>query len=113
MFRFFITLLFTSFFLLVVNPINSLEIPQKRIDKLTDKVSKKFSRTYCNTSKFGISNEGALEFAIGETNKEFSNNKLLSYVNPNDLKSKILINIENDCQVYDFPSEELAKINLD
>ena len=101
--------------LLLLFPINaafSKEIPQKNIDNLTNKVAKKFSRTFCNTSNFGISDEGAIEFAIGETNKEFSKNKLIQFVNFNEINKKIVSNIEADCQVFDFPVEELAKLEI-
>jgi len=88
----------------------SKEIPQKSLDNLTNKVAKKFSRTFCNTSNFGISDEGAIEFAIGETNKEFSKNKLIEFVDFNEINKKIISNIESDCQVFDFPREELARL---
>ena len=98
------------FFLFPINPAFSKEIPQKNIDNLTNKVAKKFSRTFCNTSNFGISDEGAIEFAIGETNKQFSKNKLIEFVNFNEINKKIISNIEADCQVFDFPFNELAKL---
>ena len=102
---------FISFLLLFpINSAFSKEVPQKSIDNLTNKVAKKFSRTFCNTSNFGISDEGAIEFAIGETNKEFSRNKLIEFVNFNEINKKIISNIEADCQVFDFPFEELAKL---
>ena len=102
---------FISFlFLFPINSAFSKDIPQKNIEKLNDKVAKKFSRTFCNTSNFGISDEGAIEFAIGETNKEFSRNKLIEFVNFNEINKKIISNIEADCQVFDFPFEELAKL---
>ena len=102
---------FISFLLLFpVNPVLSKEIPQKNIDNLTNKVAKKFSRTFCNTSNFGISDEGAIEFALGETSKEFSKNKLIQYINFNEINKKIITNIESDCQVFDFPVDELAKL---
>ena len=97
-------------FLFPTNSAFSKEIPQKNIDNLTNKVAKKFSRTFCNTSNFGISDEGALEFAIGETGKEFSKNKLIEFVNFGEINKKIISNIEADCQVFDFPFEELAKL---
>ena len=103
---FFISLLF----LFPINSAFSKEIPQKNIDNLTNKVAKKFSRTFCNTSNFGISDEGAIEFAIGETNKEFSKNKLIELVNFEEVNKKIISNIEADCQVFDFPVDELAKL---
>ena len=102
---FFISLLF----LFPINSAISKEIPQKNIDNLTNKVAKKFSRTFCNTSNFGISDQGAIEFAIGETKKEFSKNKLTNLINQSDVNKKIVLKIENECQVYDFPVEELSK----
>jgi len=69
----------------------------------------KFARTFCNTSNFGISDQGAIEFAIGETKKEFSKNKLINLINQSDVNKKIVLKIENQCQVYDFPVEELSK----
>tara|TARA_B100000575_G_scaffold201865_1_gene163587 strand:+ start:165 stop:521 length:357 start_codon:yes stop_codon:yes gene_type:complete len=102
---------FISFlFLFPVNSAFSKEIPQKNIDNLTNKVAKKFSRTFCNTSNFGISDEGAIEFALGETKKEFSKNKLIEYINFKEMNKKIITNIEADCQVFDFPVDELAQL---
>tara|TARA_Y100000589_G_scaffold145035_1_gene138657 strand:- start:94 stop:441 length:348 start_codon:yes stop_codon:yes gene_type:complete len=100
----------TLLFLFPVNTAFSKEIPQKNIDSLTNKVAKKFSRTFCNTSNFGISDEGAIEFAIGETKKQFSNNKLIEFVDFNQINKKIITNIESDCQVFDFPVDELANL---
>ena len=99
--------------IILLFPINatfSKEIPQKSIDNLTNKVAKKFSRTFCNTSNFGISDEGAIEFAIGETSKEFSKNKLIEFVSFDEINKKIISNIEADCQVFDFPFNELTKL---
>jgi len=102
---------FISFlFLFPTNPAFSKEISQKNIVNLTNKVAKKFSRTFCNTSNFGISDEGAIEFAIGETNKEFAKNKLIQFVNFEEINKKIISNIEADCQVFDFPVDELANL---
>ena len=102
---------FISFlFLFPINSAFSKDIPQKNIDNLTNKVAKKFSRTFCNTSNFGISDEGAIEFAIGETNKQFSKDKLIEFVDYDEINKKIISNIEADCQVFDFPLEELSKL---
>ena len=97
-------------FLFPIDSAFSKEIPQNNLDKLSNKIAKKFSRTFCNTSNFGISDEGAIEFAIGETNKEFSKNKLIEAVNFDDINKKIISNIESDCQVFDFPVDELVKL---
>ena len=94
------------------SPVYSLDTSSKTLEKYTRKISSKFTRTYCNTSKFGISYEGALAFAIGETNKEFSNNKLNKLIDYSLLKNSIVNDLENNCQVYDFATSNLENLNF-
>jgi len=109
MIKFIVVFLISIFIFIPAKPSFSKEVSQKNLDKLVDKVSGKFARTFCNTSNFGISDQGAIEFAIGETKKEFSKNKLINLINQSDVNKKIVLKIENECQVYDFPVEELSK----
>ena len=102
-----LTLLF-----LFSSPVYSLDTSSKTLEKYTKKISNKFTRTYCNTTKFGISYEGALAFAIGETNKEFKNNKLNMLIDYSFLKNLIVNDLENNCQVYDFAISNLKNLNL-
>ena len=102
-----LTLLF-----LFSTPVYSLDISSKSLEKYTKKISSKFTRTYCNTSNFGISYEGALAFAIGETNKEFKNNKLNKLIDYSLLKNSIVNDLENDCQVYDFNISNLENLKF-
>ena len=104
---FFLTLLF-----LFSSPVYSLDTSSKTLEKYTNKISNKFTRTYCNTTKFGISYEGALAFAIGETNKEFKNNKLNKFIDYSVLKNSIVNDLENNCQVYDFAITKLENLKL-
>ena len=99
--------------LLFSSPVYSLDNSSKTLEKYTKKISNKFTRTYCNTSKFGISYAGALAFAIGETSKEFKNNKLNKFIDYSLLKNSIVNDLENNCQVYDFAisSLEILKFN--
>ena len=105
---FFLTLL-----LLFSNPVYSLDTSSKTLEKYTKRISNKFTRTYCNTTKFGISYEGALAFAVGETKKEFKNNKLNKFIDYSLLKNSIVNDLENNCQVYDFATSnlEILKFN--
>ena len=98
--------------LLFSSPVYSLETSSKTIEKYTKKISNKFTRTYCNTTKFGISYEGALAFAIGETNKEFKYNKLNKLLDYSLLKNSIVNDLENNCQVYDFPIGSLENLKF-
>ena len=103
-----LTLLF-----LFSSPVYSLDTSSKTLEKYTKKISNKFTRTFCNTTKFGISYQGALAFAIGETNKEFKNNKLNKLIDYSLLKNAIVNEIENNCQGYDFPISSLEKLEFD
>ena len=94
------------------SPVYSLDTSSKTIEKYTKKISNKFTRTYCNTTKFGISYEGALAFAIGETNKEFRNNKLNMLIDYSLLKNTIVNDLENNCQVYDFDINSLESLKF-
>ena len=102
-----LTLLF-----LFSTPVYSLDTSSKSLEKYTKKISNKFTRTYCNTTKFGISYEGALAFAIGETNKEFKNNKLNKLIDYSLLKNSIVNDLENNCQVYDFEISNLENLKF-
>ena len=112
MLKFFLGLIITTFIFLPSNSARSQEFSKDNVDKLANKVSTKFARTFCNTSNFGISDEGAIEFASGETKKQFSKNKLINYLDLNDLGKLIASKIEIECQVYDFPLEELTKLDF-
>ena len=94
------------------SPVFSLDNYSITLEKYTKKISNKFTRTYCNTTKFGISYEGALAFAIGETNKEFKNNKLNKLIDYSLLKSSIVNDLENNCQVYDFATSNLDNLKF-
>ena len=98
--------------LLFISPVYSLDNSSITLEKYTKKISNKFTRTYCNTTKFGISYEGALAFAIGETNKEFKNNKLNKLIDYSLLKNSIINDLENYCQVYDFGISNLDNLKF-
>ena len=107
---------FTIFILTLLclfsSPVYSLDTSSKTLEKYTKKISSKFTRTYCNTTNFGISYEGALAFAIGETNKEFKNNKLNKFIDYSLLKNSIVNDLENNCQVYDFDISNLENLKF-
>ena len=112
MFKSVFAILILTFLLLFTSPVYSLDTSSKTLEKYTKKISNKFTRTYCNTSKFGISYEGALAFAIGETNKEFKNNKLNKFIDYSLLKNSIVNDLENNCQVYDFAISNLENLKF-
>ena len=106
------TIFFLTLLLLFSSPVYSLDTSSKTLEKYTKKISNKFTRTYCNTTKFGISYDGALAFAIGETNKEFKNNKLNKLIDYSLLKNSIIYDLENNCQIYNFAISSLENLKL-
>tara|TARA_Y100000766_G_C18878365_1_gene592052 strand:+ start:688 stop:1029 length:342 start_codon:yes stop_codon:yes gene_type:complete len=109
-----ILIIFFSFLILAFcNPAYSKEIQPKSIENYINRISNKFSRTYCNTVQFGISNEGAIEFAVGETNKEFKNKSLNELIDYSILKNAIVDNLEKSCGVYDFSLLSLDNLEFD
>ena len=108
----FFSIFILTLFLLFNSPVYSLDKSSKTLENYTKKISNKFTRTYCNTTKFGISYEGALAFAIGETNKEFKNNKLNKLIDYSLLKNSIVNDLENNCQVYDFAISNLKNLKF-
>ena len=109
--RFFAIFILT-FIVLFNTSVYSLDTSSKTLEKYTKRISNKFTHTYCNTTKFGISYEGALAFAIGETNKEFKNNKLNKFIDYSLLKNSIINDLENNCQVYDFEITKLENLKF-
>ena len=107
-----LTIFTLTLLLFFISPAYSLDTSSKTLEKYTKKISNKFTRTYCNTTKFGISYEGALAFAIGETNKEFKNNKLNKLIDYSLLKNSIVNDLENNCQVYDFAISNLENLKF-
>jgi len=106
------SILILTLLLLFSSPVYSLDTSSKTLEKYTKKISNKFTRTYCNTTKFGISYDGSLAFAIGETNKEFKNNKLNKFIDYSLLKNTIVNDLENNCLVYDFAISKLENLKL-
>ena len=106
------TIFILTLLLLFNSPVYSLDTSSKILEKYTKKISNKFTRTYCNTTKFGISYDGALAFAIGETNKEFKNNKLNKFIDYSLLKNSIVDDLEKNCQVYDFAISSLENLKF-
>ncbi len=106
------TIFILTLLIIFSSPVYALDTSSKALEKYTKKISNKFTRTYCNTSKFGISYEGALAFAIGETNKEFKNNKLNKLIDYSLLKNSIVNGLENNCQIYNFPISSLENLEF-
>ena len=106
------TIFILTLFFFFNTPVYSLDTSSKNLENYTKKISNKFTRTYCNTTKFGISYEGALAFAIGETNKEFNKNKLNKLIDYPLLKNTIVNDLKDNCQIYNLDISSLENLKL-
>ena len=94
-------------------PVIAAQDQETKITNLENKVSKKFSKTFCNSTGFGISSEGALRFSIGETKGEFSKNPLIEKVDIERVKEKILVDISDSCYFFDISKNDLDNLILE
>ena len=93
-------------------PISASQSTDTNLNKFENKVAKKFSRTFCNSTGFGISAEGALKFSIGETKSEFTKNPLIEKVNLEKIKDQIITDIADSCYYFDLTKEDLDQFTL-
>ena len=107
-----LNILLLLLFFIFDTPAYPVDFSSKAIEKYTLKISNKFANTYCNSIKFGISKDGALRFSIGETNKEFSNNKFNKFIDYELLNKNILLSLNNNCQIFDLSENELDKLTF-
>ena len=103
-----VILLITSTIFFSANPSLAVQDINQKVTKLENKIAKKFQKTFCNSTGFGISYDGALKFALGETKGEFANNQLIGNVDLENLKDQILADIARTCYYF-----ELTKADLD
>ena len=110
---FLIALLITVISVGISSPAMAAQDLEKQITKLEQKISKKFSKTFCNSTGFGISYDGALKFALGETKGEFAKNKLIRNVEIESLKEQILDDIGSTCYYFELTKADLDGLQLE
>ena len=84
-------------------------------------------RTISWFNKRGITEATLVHWKIGESVEYFpqvdkrrkainfnyyKENKLINVIDQSEVNKKILLKIENECQVYDFPVDELSKFEI-
>ena len=111
--RFLIALLITVLSAGIASPAIATQDLENKTIKLEQKISKKFSKTFCNSTGFGISYDGALKFALGETKGEFAKNKLISNVDIESLKDQILDDIGGTCYYFELTKADLDSLKLE
>ena len=64
---------------------------------LINKISKDFTKKFCNSTGFGLSKESAMNFSIAENKKVFEKRQGIKYVDKNVLANKIAVSVIDGC----------------
>ena len=92
------------FFLLLITTILSLNLNVKAVSaiekydaKLIQKISKDYTKKFCNSIAFGLSKESAMNFSIAENKQVFKNKKGVNKINKELLAEEIAISTVENC----------------
>ena len=107
-FLFFISLIFSSTFCLF--NLSVVEASTIQNDNLIEKISKDFTKKFCNSIAFGLSEESAMTFSNKENNLIFKNKKGFQSLNKESIANKIAISVMDDCgYLIDMKGENEVK----
>ena len=86
---------------------------------LMQKVSKSYTKKFCNAIGFGLSKDSAMDFSIKENNQVFKKRKEFNNINKDSLSEKIAIaviekcgypiNLEGEKGIQEFKNYYLSK----
>ena len=88
---FFIVISFGSF----IEEVSAESVKQN--DKLIERISKDYTKKFCNGVAFGLSKESAMSFANKENNLIFQNKKGFDMLNKETLATNISISVIENC----------------
>tara|TARA_B100000700_G_scaffold331714_1_gene467442 strand:+ start:1024 stop:1407 length:384 start_codon:yes stop_codon:yes gene_type:complete len=83
-------------FILTLN-INNLDALEKKDNKLIERISKDYTKKFCNGIGFGLSTESAMNFAMKENKLIFQNKKGLESLDKNVLANEIASLVVENC----------------
>ena len=77
--------------------INSLSAIENKDTKLIEKITKDYTKKFCNSIAFGLSKESAMNFSIAENKQVFKNKKGINTINKELLAEEIAISTIENC----------------
>ena len=98
-FAFFQISSFLIFILIIFNPINTDIAASKDLasNDLINKISRDYTRKFCNSIGFGLSKESAMNFALKENKQTFVNKKGINNIEINELSDEVSISVIESC----------------
>ena len=92
-----IALIFFIFSTLTIIPTEELYASESTDSVLIKKVSKSFTKKFCNSIGFGLSKESAMNFSLAENNQVFNKKKDFKNINKELLAEEIAISVVEEC----------------
>ena len=92
---------FVFILIILINPIGTNSAKASAVDndtsKFIKKVSKSYTKKFCNSIAFGLSKESAMNFSIAENKEVFKNKKEMNIINNELLAEEIAISVVENC----------------
>ncbi len=93
----FLIIIFTLFSLTLFINVEKVSATDNKTSNLTEKVSKDFTKKFCNAIAFGLSKESAMRFSLEENKKVFEKRKGIEDVNNQLTAEKIAYSVIDIC----------------
>ena len=93
----FIYVTFSFSFVFNILDIKSVEASTIENDKLIERISKDYTKKFCNSLAFGLSRESAMNFSNKENNMIFKKKKGFDSLDKDEIANKIAISVVEDC----------------
>ena len=90
----FIILTFSTFFIFHTDELNASESVDSTLIK---KVSRSYTKKFCNSIGFGLSKESSMNFSLKENNQVFNKRKNFENINKEALAEEIAIGVIEKC----------------
>ncbi len=114
-----LAIIFYIFSTLIIVPIEKLHASESVDSVLIKKVSRSFTKKFCNSIGFGLSKESAMNFSLAENNQVFKKKKDFNNINKELLAEEIAtevvekcgypINLSGDNSILEFKDYYLSK----
>ena len=90
----FIILIFSTLFIFHADELNASESVDSAVIK---KVSRSYTKKFCNSIGFGLSKESSMNFSLQENNQVFNKKKDFKNINKEALAEEIAIGVVEKC----------------
>ena len=91
------SMIFLVFSFIIFFNANILKAQNIDYSNLIKKVTKDYTKKYCNAIAFGLSKESAMNFSIEENRQVFKNRKGINYLDKETLAEEIAISVIENC----------------